>query len=54
MKHATKLKIAMQAKRKELIELFKSMGHTQLNDGRDISSLHLTVLQELYKFGIKK
>jgi len=43
-----------QAKRQEIIELFKSIGHTQLNDGREISSLSLNELQELYKYGIKK
>ena len=45
---------ARQAKRHEIIELFKSMGHTQLNDDREISSLSLNELQELYKYGIKK
>jgi len=45
---------AGQVKLQEIIELFKSIGHTQLNDGRDISSLSLNELQELYKYGIKK
>ena len=45
---------AGQAKRQEIIELFKSIGHTQLNDAREISSLSLNELQEIYKFGIKK
>ena len=51
---ATRRKEAGQAKRQEIIELFKNMGHTQLNDGREISSLHLPELQELLKYGIKK
>ena len=45
---------AGQAKRQEIIELFESMDHTQLNDGREISSLSLNELQEIYKYGIKK
>lgn len=45
---------AGQAKRLEIIELFISMNHTQLSDGREISSLSLNELQELYKYGIKK
>jgi len=45
---------AGEVKRQEIIELFKSMGHTQLNDAREISSLSLNELQELYKYGIKK
>ncbi|MBK5263482.1 MAG: hypothetical protein JJE17_13105 [Peptostreptococcaceae bacterium] len=45
---------AGKAKQKEIIELFKSIGHTQLSDGREISSLHLNELQEIYKYGIKK
>jgi len=51
---ATRRNEAGQVKRQEIIELFKSMGHTQLNDGREISSLSLNELQELYKYGIKK
>ena len=51
---ATRRKEARQAKRQEIIELFKSMGHTQLNDAREISDLHLPELQELLKYGIKK
>jgi len=47
-------KEAGQAKRQEIIELFESIGHTQLNDDREISSLSLNELQELYKYGIKK
>ena len=45
---------AVEAKRQEIIELFKSIGHTQLNDGREISSLSLNELQELLKYGVKK
>jgi len=45
---------AGQAKRLEIIELLKSMGHTQLNDAREISDLHLPELQELLKYGIGK
>ena len=45
---------AGQAKRLEIIELFESMGHTQLNDGSEIRDLHLNELQELLKYGIKK
>jgi len=45
---------AGEVKRQEIIELFKSMGHTQLNDGREISDLHLPELQELLKYGIGK
>ena len=44
---------AVEAKRLEIIELFESMGYTQLND-RDISGLNLNELQELLKYGIKK
>ena len=51
---ATRRNEAGQAKRQEIIELFKSIGHTQLNDAREISSLSLNELQELYKYGIKK
>jgi len=47
-------KEAGQAKRQEIIELFESIGHTQLNDDREISSLSLNELQEIYKYGIKK
>lgn len=54
MKHATKLKLATEAKRQELIELFESMGHKELVDGREISSLNLPELQEIFKFGIEK
>ena len=45
---------AGQAKRQEIIELFKSIGHSVLNNGQEISGLSLNELQELYKFGIKK
>ena len=45
---------AVEAKRLEIIELFESIGHTQLNDGREISSLSLNELQELLKYGVKK
>ena len=45
---------AVEAKRLEIIELFKSIGHTQLNDAREISSLSLNELQKIYKYGIKK
>ena len=51
---ATRRNEGGQAKRQEIIELFKSMGHTQLNDAREISSLSLNELQELLKYGIKK
>ena len=44
---------ARQAKRLEIIELFTSIGYTQLNN-RDISGLNLNELQELLKYGIKK
>jgi len=50
---ATRRNEAGQAKRQEIIELFTSIGYTQLND-REISSLHLPELQELLKYGIKK
>jgi len=53
-KKAAKLKSVQRNKELELIELFESMGHTQLNDAREISSLHLPELQELLKYGIKK
>jgi len=43
-----------QVKRQEIIELLASIGHTQLNDGSEISSLSLNELQELLKYGIKK
>jgi len=45
---------AGQVKRQEIIELFKSIGHTQLNDGREMSSLSLNELQDLLKHGVKK
>ena len=45
---------AKQAKRLEIIELFESMDHTKLNDGRSISGMSLPELQELLKYGIKK
>lgn len=45
---------AGQAKRLEIIELFKSMGKTELSDGSDISSLSLIKLQDIYKKGVKK
>ena len=45
---------AGQAKRQEIIELFKSIGHEVLNDGQEIRDLSLNELQELLKFGIKK
>ena len=51
---ATRRNEAGEAKRQEIIELFKSIGHTQLNDGREISSLSLNELQELLKYGVKK
>jgi len=51
---ATRRNEAGEVKRQEIIELFKSMRKTQLNDGREISSLSLNELQELYKYGIKK
>ena len=51
---ATRRNEAGQAKRLEIIELFESIGHTQLNDGRSISGLSLTEIQELLKYGIKK
>lgn len=54
MKHATKLKLATEAKRQESIELFESMGHTELADGQAIKTLNLIKLQEIYKFGIEK
>ena len=43
-----------QVKRQEIIDLLASMRKTQLNDAREISSLSLNELQELYKYGIKK
>ena len=51
---ATRRNEVGQAKRLEIINLFKSMDHEQLKDGRIISGLSLTELQELLKFGIKK
>jgi len=51
---ATRRNEAGQAKRQEIIELFKSMGHTQLNDGQEIRDLSLNELQEIYKYGIKR
>ena len=53
-KKATKLKSVQRNKELELIDLFESMGHTTLKDGRQISDLHLPELQELLKSGIKK
>ena len=51
---AVRRKEAGQVKRQEIIDLLASMRKTQLNDGREISSLSLNELQELYKYGIKK
>jgi len=51
---ATRRNEAGEAKRLEIIELFESMDHTKLNDGRSISGLSLTEIQELLKYGIKK
>jgi len=51
---AVRRKEARQAKRHEIIELFKNMDHTQLNDGRSIGGMGLPELQELLKYGIKK
>ena len=45
---------AVEAKRHEIIELFKSIGHTVLNNGQEIRDLSLNELQELLKYGIKK
>lgn len=45
---------AGQAKRNEIIDLLASMGKTHITDGREIKDLHLSELQELYKFGIGK
>ena len=46
--------VAAQAKRQEIIELFKLIGHTVLNDGQEIRDLSLNELQELLKYRIKK
>ncbi|QOY37077.1 hypothetical protein AWH56_005395 [Anaerobacillus isosaccharinicus] len=54
MSQANRLRQAVEAKRKELIELFENMGHTQIPCGTPIKSLTLTELQEIYKHGIKK
>ena len=51
---AVRRKEAVEAKRLEIIELFESMDHTKLNDGRSISGMSLPELQELLKYGIKK
>lgn len=53
-KQANRLRVAVEAKRNELIQLFRSMGHEVLSDGQKIESLTLTELQELYKHGIRK
>ena len=51
---ATRRNEAGQAKRQEIIELFKSIGHTVLNNGQEIRDLSLNELQKLLKHGIKK
>ena len=51
---ATRRNEAGQAKRQEIIELFESMDHKKLNDGRSISGMSLPELQELLKYGIGK
>ena len=51
---ATRRNEAVEAKRLEIIKFFNLIGHTQLNDGREISNLSLNELQEIYKYGVKK
>lgn len=51
---AGRLREAVEAKRRELVELFKGMGHEVLPCGRKVESLTLTELQDRYKQGIKK
>lgn len=51
---SSRRKEAGQAKRQEIIDLLKSMGHTKLSNGSEINSLNLNQLQEIYKYGIKK
>jgi len=51
---ATRRNEAVEAKRQEIIKFFDLIGHKQLSDGREISSLSLNELNELLKYGIKK
>lgn len=51
---ASRLREAVEAKRKELIELFQNMGHETLSCGRKVESLTLTELQDMYKHGVRK
>lgn len=53
-KHVNRLRSAVEAKRRELIQLFKDLGHEKLSCGRNIESLTLTELQDMYKHGVRK
>lgn len=50
MNRANKSRVAVEAKRKELIELFINMGHNE----QEVSGLTLAELQEIYRSGIRK
>ena len=53
-KQAIRLKLAVKAKREELIDLFTSMGHEVLPCGTPVNSLTLTELQEMYRNGVRR
>ncbi|WNF36444.1 hypothetical protein RJD24_18780 [Bacillaceae bacterium IKA-2] len=50
---ANRLREAVEAKKKELVEYFKNKGQETLPCGRAIEELVLTELQELQKHGLK-
>lgn len=52
MNQANQLRQAVEAKRQDLIKLFKDMGYTKLSCGTPINTLTLTALQEVYKGGV--